>query len=162
MIKSRYLETLIGFIVLIIAIAFVIFSYKTAEVNKSANGYNILAKFDSVDGLSIGSDVRVGGIKIGVVSETSLDSKTFQAITKLAVDKNMQIPSDSSAQIVSDGLLGSKYVSILPGSENNYLKNNEFIEYTQSSINLETLIGKFMFSGNSGKNNEEVKNKDAN
>jgi phospholipid/cholesterol/gamma-HCH transport system substrate-binding protein len=139
------IETLVGFLVILIAIAFFAFSYKIADVKKLDKTYELTAKFDQVEGIVVGSDVGISGIKIGTVTDLRLDPTTYYAIMKMAIVDNVKLPTDSSAKIVSEGLLGSKYVSIQAGADSEMLENGDQIQYTQSSINLETLIGKFAF-----------------
>jgi len=143
--KRNLIETLMGAFVLFVAVGFGFFAYDSAGIS-TPNGVEFIAKFDSIDGLKSGSDVRIGGVKVGVVLDQKLDSETFLAVVKLSVKDTIKIPKDSSASVVSDGLLGSKYVSISPGGDEKYLKTGGEIKYTQSSVNLETLIGKVMFS----------------
>lgn len=138
-------ETIIGAVVIAVAVGFLVFAYKSADVG-GTNGYELNAKFESVDGLSLGSDVRVGGIKVGRVAAKDLDQETYYAVLTLSIREDVKLPEDSSAAIVSDGLLGSKFVSITPGGAEDMLKDGDSIDYTQSAVNLETLIGKFMFS----------------
>ncbi len=143
--KDKAFETLVGLIVLIVAGAFLIFAYKTSDIGASSDSYKVSAKFDSVTGLNLGSDIKIGGIKIGVVTEQKLDQETYQAVLTFNINKNVKIPKDSTAAIVGDGLLGNKYVSIAPGADENFLSEGSNIYFTQSSINLESLIGKFIF-----------------
>ncbi len=144
--NRNLLETLMGAFVFFIAVGFGFFAYKSSNI-ATPNGYELIAKFDSIDGLANGGDVRIGGVKVGAVIEQTLDTETYMAIVKLSLSDTIKIPKDSSVSIVSSGLLGGKYVSITPGGDEEYLKNNGEIEYTQSSVNFESLIGKMMFSG---------------
>ncbi|MBN8531569.1 MAG: outer membrane lipid asymmetry maintenance protein MlaD [Alphaproteobacteria bacterium] len=144
--RANHIETVMGLVVLAVAGGFLTFAYKSSHVS-TQGGYTVSAKFDSVDGLGTGSDVRIGGVKIGTVSDIRLEPDTYKAAVSLGLAKDVKIPADSTAAIVSDGLLGSKYLSITPGGDEKNLKNGEVISYTQSSVNLEQLIGKFMFSG---------------
>lgn len=146
--KKNGIETLVGALVLVVAVSFLFFAYKTAGIRMEGSGYIIKAKFERIDGLHLGSDVRVGGIKVGTVVKQGLDPKSYLAELQFQIDDNVKLPKDSSAQIVSDGLLGNKYVSLVPGADEAMLKTGETIEFTQSAVNIETLIGKFMFSGN--------------
>ncbi|MDE3061038.1 MAG: outer membrane lipid asymmetry maintenance protein MlaD, partial [Pseudomonadota bacterium] len=125
---------------------FLVFAYEGSQM-RVEEGYSISAQFDNVSGISLGSDVRIGGIKVGVVSNLALDSKTYEAVVTMQVQHSTQLPRDSSAAIVSSGLLGEKYIQITPGSDDKMLAGGGKIEFTQSAINLEEMIGKFMFSG---------------
>lgn len=143
--NNNYFEIIVGTFVLFSAIFFLTNSFKSAQVGGSS-GYHVIAKFDNVDGISAGSDVKISGVKIGAVEEQFLDKKDFRAALKLNIENSVQLPSDSSAKIVSEGLLGSKYLSITPGGDNDLLKDGDEILFTQSSVNLEDLLGKFIFS----------------
>jgi phospholipid/cholesterol/gamma-HCH transport system substrate-binding protein len=155
------IEIFVGFFVLAIAIGFLIFTYKISDVKKLDRTYQVKARFNQVDGVIIGSDVSVSGIKVGSVADLFLDPETYDAVMIIAIRDNVKLPVDSSARIVSDGLLGGKYVEVQAGADDRMLKNDDIIQYTQSSINLESLIGKFIFnsaSSNDSKNQENNKN----
>jgi len=139
-------ETLMGAVVLIVAISFAVVAYQSSSL-ESSNLYMVAAKFDSVDGIGLGDEVRIGGIKVGTVQKMSLDQKTYMAELVLGIRNTVDVPKDTSAAIVSESLLGSKYIALSPGASDDMLKSGDVITVTQSSVNLETLIGKFMFSG---------------
>jgi phospholipid/cholesterol/gamma-HCH transport system substrate-binding protein len=139
-------ETIMGALVLIVAAGFMAFAYEGSNL-KPVEGYPVKAKFDTVAGIGLGSDVRIGGIKIGVIEKMALDPDTYKAVITLQIKNGIKIPTDSSAAVVSDGLLGSKYVKIEPGSDEKMLAANGAITYTQSAVNIEELIGKMVFSG---------------
>lgn len=146
--NRNIVETITGAVVVIIAILFVAFAHDTVKIiNKPSETYKIEAKFENSDGIMVGSDVRIGGIKIGVVSNQWLESQSYLANIEMTIDDDVKLPKDSSAQILSSGLLGSKYVSLVPGADDRLLENRDQIKFTQSSVNIENLIGKFMFSG---------------
>lgn len=147
--QKNIVETLIGAVVLLAAAVFFIFAYQKSGVSVE-NGYKVTAKFDNVGGVALGSDVRIGGIKVGVVSDLGLDPKTYQALVTMQIRNSTKLPKDSSAAITGDGLLGGKFLQILPGGDEEMLKAGDTIEYTQSAVNLEEMIGKFMFSGGGG------------
>lgn len=153
---KHVIETLMGAVVLIVAIGFIAFAYQSSGI-AAATGYPLTAKFDRIDGLSVGSDVRISGIKVGTVAEQHLNPKTYLAEVVMTIDNQVQLPVDTSAEIVSDGLLGSKYLSLVPGGEDKLLKSGDAIKYTQSSFSLENLIGKFMFSGGGDKSSSSDK-----
>ncbi len=143
-------ETIMGALVLIVAAGFMAFAYQSSNL-KTVNGYLLKAKFTTVAGISLGTDVRIGGIKVGVVSDMALDPETYQAIVSMQVKQNIKVPVDSSASVVSDGLLGNKYIKLEPGADDKVLAAGDFIPHTQSSVNLEELIGKMAFGGVDGK-----------
>jgi phospholipid/cholesterol/gamma-HCH transport system substrate-binding protein len=153
---KNYIETIIGLIVLSVAIGFGYYSYTTSGMNKNElTGYTLNANFDRIDGLNVGSDVKVSGIKVGTVYFSDLDRYTYQAKLKLNIDTSVKLPDDSSAEVVSSGLLGDKYIAIVPGGSETYFKEGDKIKFTQSSISLESLIGKFMFGSSDEKKQEK-------
>ncbi len=153
--QNNYFEIIVGTFVLFCAIFFFFNSFKSADVGTSG-GFRLIAKFDNIDGIASGSDVKISGVKIGTVESQFLDEKTFRATLKLNLDPNVKISADSSAKIASEGLLGSKYLSITPGGDEENLKDGEEIMFTQSSVNLEDLLGKFIFS-NDDKGKKDAK-----
>lgn len=152
--SRNIVETLIGALVLVIAGGFLFFAYKSGNVQK-AEGYTVNAKFDRVDGLNLGSDVRVSGIKVGAVTGQGIDPETYQAVITLTVNDSVKLPKDSSAEIIGDGLLGGKYVALIPGGDTEMMAAGDEIKYTQSSISLESLIGKFIYGGTDGKKDQK-------
>lgn len=154
--QKNIVETLMGAVVLLGAAAFFIFAYNKSDMSME-DGYSVTAKFDNASGVALGSDVRVGGVKVGVVSNLALDPKTFQAVVTLQIRNSTKLPQDSSAAITGDGLLGGKFLQIVPGGDDVVLADGGVIEYTQSSVNLEELIGKFVFSGGgAGKKSDDA------
>jgi phospholipid/cholesterol/gamma-HCH transport system substrate-binding protein len=137
-------ETIMGALVLIVAGGFMFFAYDSSNL-KPVAGYPVKAKFTTVAGIGLGSDVRIGGIKVGVVSDMTLDTNTYQAVLTMNMKNGIKLPDDSSAAVVSDGLLGSKYIKIEPGADDKVLAANDTITITQSAVNLEELIGKMAF-----------------
>jgi len=152
------IETLMGAVVLFIAALFIFISYKSGNIAPDSGSYTITAKFREIGSLSIGSDVRVGGIKVGSVSSQYLDPKNYKAVIEMGINKDVKIPRDSSASVIGDGLLGGKYVAIEPGGDETYITTGGEIKYTQDSVSLEELIGKFAFGslddGESSENDE--------
>ena len=143
--RSNIFETFIGAIVIILAVSFLFYSFSITD-NNTEGTYNINATFNRIDGIQIGSDVRLSGIKIGSVSKSSLNQTTYEAQLTLIIDNSIKIPDDSSAKITMDGLLGSNYISIEPGGSEIYLKENDYLLYTQGSIDLIGLVGEALFS----------------
>lgn len=144
--QKNIIETLTGAVVLVVAGVFFVFAYQGSGM-RIESGYLVKANFTNISGITLGSDVRIGGVKIGTVSDLSLDTNTYEAVLSMNIRSSTTLPKDSSASIVSNGLLGEKFVQITPGGEEKTLKDGDKIEFTQSAINLEELIGKFMFSG---------------
>ena len=151
--KKNILETVVGFLVIVLASVFFYDAYKSTHVSYgSEGGYEIEAKFERVDGLNVGGDIKIGGIRVGKITNMNLDPKTFQAVASFKIKNGINIPVDSTAAIVSSGLLGEKYVTIMPGAESDFIANKGVLQFTQSSVNLESLLGKFMFNSS---NNEQ-------
>jgi phospholipid/cholesterol/gamma-HCH transport system substrate-binding protein len=144
--SGNLIETFLGAFVVVVACYFVYFAYTAGQDGRSMKGYTVSAKFQRIDGLHVGSDVKVSGVKIGSVLRVVLDPKSFQAKTTIFINDNIKLPIDSSAAVVSEGLLGGKYISIEPGADSQLLKNKGIIEQTESSVNFETLLNKFLFS----------------
>lgn len=143
--RGNVVEALLGAVVLVVAAGFLVFAYSSTEVG-SVEGYEVSAKFDRVDGLVVGSDVRLGGIKIGTIVDQTLEPDTYLAIVRMSIDPDIRLPADSSAEIVSDGLLGGRYLSLVPGGAEEMLATGDEIRFTQSPVSLESLIGRLIFS----------------
>jgi phospholipid/cholesterol/gamma-HCH transport system substrate-binding protein len=139
------IETVMGAVVLAVAAFFLIFAYSSADIG-AVSGYDVYAKFARVDGIRDGSDVRLSGIKVGTVVSQTLEPDTYFAVLKLSIDPKVKLPTDTSAKIVSDGLLGSKYVALEPGADEKMIAPGGDIAHTQSSINLEDLVSRYIFS----------------
>jgi phospholipid/cholesterol/gamma-HCH transport system substrate-binding protein len=138
------LETLLGAVVVVVAAAFLVFAFSVSEVG-AVRGYELVAKFDRIDGLAVGSDVKVGGIKVGTVVAQKLDPITYLAVVHMSIDDDVRVPMDSSSEVVSEGLLGTRYLAIVPGPSDEMLEAGGLIRFTQSSISLEQLLSKFAF-----------------
>lgn len=139
------IETVMGAAVVAVAILFVVLAYSSASVS-AVNGYEVDARFNRVDGLNVGSDVRLGGIKIGAVADLSLDTATYQAVATLGIISDVALPADSSARILNEGLLGGTYIDIQVGGDDEMIAPGGRFEYTQDPINLVDLLGRFVFS----------------
>lgn len=138
-------ETLTGALVLVVALIFL--AYAVAHSGRSAStGYPLHARFDNIAGLSVGSDVRIAGVKVGTVTDQQINPKSFDALVTFTVRDDIQLPKDTAALIASESLLGGKFISLSPGGDEADLKPGQTITITQSSISLEDLLGKFIFS----------------
>jgi phospholipid/cholesterol/gamma-HCH transport system substrate-binding protein len=149
--QNSIVETLIGAAVIAVAALFLMFAY-TSTGSGPVSGYDVIAKFSKADGVNVGTDVRLSGIKVGTVEKMSLDPKTYNAVVTLALENTVKLPNDSSVRITSEGLLGNQYLSIEPGSSMQPIKPGGEIENTQGSVDLIGLLGKAVFSagGTSG------------
>jgi phospholipid/cholesterol/gamma-HCH transport system substrate-binding protein len=143
--RGNVIETVMGAVVIVVAALFLVFAYKTSQL-RAVSGYQVSADFTRVDGIRQGSDVRLSGIKIGSVVAEELDPKTFLANVRMSIDPSVKLPDDTVAEIISAGLLGDKYLSLVPGGSDKVIPPGGKITYTQSSVSLENLIGQMMFS----------------
>ncbi|MDR0677904.1 MAG: outer membrane lipid asymmetry maintenance protein MlaD [Holosporaceae bacterium] len=148
--KGRSFETIVGVFVLVVAVFFANYVYRKSGIT-NADGYSLIAKFDRADGLSEGGDVRISGVKVGKIINLDIDPSSFQAIVKFRIPKGMKLPKDTGANVTSDGLFGGRYLALIPGGEEDCLKEGEEILSTTGPINMESLIGKFLFSKDNGK-----------
>ena len=153
--NRNLIETVMGAVVLVVAALFIVFAYSKAEVG-AVEGYEIQAKFDRVDGILAGSDVRMSGIKIGTVTASSLDPKTYFAQVKMNIRSDVKIPDDTSIAVSSDGLLGEKFLALSPGGSDDMLEPGGEITTTQGSIDLMGLVGQMIFS-QTGKDGDKDK-----
>ncbi|MAM67472.1 MAG: outer membrane lipid asymmetry maintenance protein MlaD [Rhodospirillaceae bacterium] len=153
--NRNLIETVMGAVVLVVAALFIVFAYSKAEVG-AVEGYEIQAKFDRVDGILAGSDVRMSGIKIGTVTASSLDPKTYFAEVKMNIRSDVKIPDDTSIAVSTDGLLGDKFLALSPGGSDDMLEPGGEITTTQGSIDLMSLVGQMIFS-QTGKDGDKDK-----
>ena len=144
MISRNLSETVIGAIVLGIAIIFAVFLWRFSDVGFGTGQYTVDAKFRSAEGIKVGTDVRLAGVKIGSVSNLSLDPQTFQAIARLSIKPEYQMPDDSAAIISSEGLLGGSFVEILPGGSYELMEDGSEFSETQGAVSFISLLMKFV------------------
>jgi phospholipid/cholesterol/gamma-HCH transport system substrate-binding protein len=148
--RHNFLETITGAVVLLVAGIFFAFGYQFSSSSRMET-MRVFAKFDRIDGVSVGNDVRMGGVTIGHVGHITIDKKSFKAILAMDVDASLKLPKDSSAEISSESLMGGKYVNLSPGGDDEILKAGDTISLTQSSVSLENLLSKYIFSQNDKK-----------
>ena len=144
--KHAVVETLLGAVVLGLAIWFGVHTLSGRGMHDTQGSYRVKAAFNDITGVGIGSDVRIGGVKIGTVERITLDPQSYQADVSLLIGNKVALPVDSDASIVGESLLGGKFVALTPGGADDMLTDGGVIEFTQSSISLEQLLGKFVFS----------------
>jgi len=144
---SNAAETLIGAVVLAVAGGFLVYAANTADVGVGGSGYELFAKFRKAEGIDIGGDVRIAGVKVGSISGMTLDPATYYAKVTFVVDRDVKVPQDSLAKITSSSLLGDSYIAIDPGAEDLMLEPGEELTITQSSVSIGDLIGKFIHGG---------------
>lgn len=140
-------EVIAGGAVLAAALAFVIYAGQSTGFTRDPGSYPLTASFRSVDGISIGTEVRLAGVKVGTVTDLSLNPQTFFADATFSVRDDILVPDDSTALISSEGLLGGNFVEIQPGGSTENLAPGGEIEDTQGAVGLISLLMKFV--GNS-------------
>jgi phospholipid/cholesterol/gamma-HCH transport system substrate-binding protein len=143
-------ETIVGALVLLVAGVFVFYAFAKSD-RAGPGGYEILARFDRIDGLKRGADVTVSGVKIGSVTGFDLDRKTYQAVVRMMVSSSIGLPVDTNAKIVSESLLGGMVVVLEPGGDSKMIQAGGEIDKTQGAIPLSELIAKFMFGSTGSK-----------
>ena len=144
--SKKGIETLVGLFVLLGMAGLVFLSLKAANLATFSSGdtYTLLARFDNIGGLKARAPVRSAGVTIGRVTSITLDAQTFQGLVKMEVDRKLQFPRDTSAKILTAGLLGDQYVGLEPGGDDKMLAAGDAIKQTQSAVVLENLIGQFI------------------
>ncbi len=143
--KNSLVETLIGAAVLGIAAVFFIYAYTSSGAGAGQGGYRLTAEFENVEGINIGSDIRMAGIKVGSVVDQKLDPESYQAVLTMAINRSVSLPDDSTAKVTSEGLLGSKFIALEPGGSDDKLKDGDQMNYTQSAIDLWGLVNQYLF-----------------
>ncbi len=147
--NSRSVEIWVGIFVAAGLAALFMLAMQVSNLSEvsGAGGYTVSARFENISGLKVRSPVTVAGVRVGRVSEIGFDPNTFQAVVKMAIDPEFdQLPLDTSASILTSGLIGEKYVGLEPGGDMDMLEDGAEIELTQSSLVLENLIGQLIFS----------------
>lgn len=143
------IETVMGAAVLLVAAVFVYFAYNTAQI-KAVTGYEVSARFFKIGGLGKGSDVRISGIKVGTVTSNTLDPVTFDAIVTMSLRPDIKLSTDTVATIASSGMLGDKYVMLLPGEGKEQLAVGGVITKTKDFRSLEDQVGEIIFLATGG------------
>jgi len=143
---KKGIETLVGLFVLVGMLALLFLALKAANLGSLGGGdsYSLTARFDNIGGLKARAPVRSAGVTVGRVTGITLDSKTFQGVVTLDIDRRFQFPKDSAAKILTAGLLGDQYVGIEPGGDDKNLAAGDTVAQTQSAVVLENLIGQFL------------------
>ncbi len=140
--QNNIAETLVGAAVVAVAIAFLAFGYLRTGAG-TLSGYEINAKMPKVDGLSVGTDVRLSGIKIGTVTALTLDPVNYLVTVHMNVRDDIKLPVDSSVLVTQAGFLGGQYLSITPGGDEKMMVAGAFFQSAQGSIDVMNLVGRF-------------------
>src|SRR5689334_22154849 len=146
--QTKNIEVIVGAFLLAGILALLMLAFQVSGLTDIAGkqGYNVTAAFDNIGDLRVRAQVSIGGVRIGEVTNIRLDPTTFKAVVTLRINPNQKaIPTDSTASIYTEGLLGSNYISIIPGFADTNLKNGDKITMTHSAMILENLIGQLMY-----------------
>ncbi|HVJ55432.1 MAG TPA: outer membrane lipid asymmetry maintenance protein MlaD [Aliidongia sp.] len=148
--NRNIVETVMGAVVLIIAGVFLVFAYRSAQIN-TVSGYEVTATFNHAEGIHTGGDVRISGIKVGTILSETLDPKTFQANVRMSIDNAIKLPSDTVAMITASGLLGDNFMALVPGADDDHpIPPNGKIVHAQSPTSIMDLFSQAAFSMTNG------------
>ncbi|SFT60214.1 outer membrane lipid asymmetry maintenance protein MlaD [Sedimentitalea nanhaiensis] len=137
-------EILVGGAVLAGALAFAVYAGQATGLSGTTSGYELNASFRSLEGVAVGTDVRLAGVKIGTVTDVVLNPQTYRADTRFSVKQGIDVPDDSAAIIASEGLLGGNFLEIVPGGSEFYFEPGDVVEDTQGAVSLISLLIKFV------------------
>jgi phospholipid/cholesterol/gamma-HCH transport system substrate-binding protein len=142
------IETMVGLFVLLGLLAIVFLALKAANLASFRVGstYAVTAKFDNIGGLKVRAPVKSAGVTVGRVTAIALDSRSYQGAVTMELEEGVQFPTDTSAKILTAGLLGDQYIGLEPGGAEQNLKPGGVIKMTQSAVVLENLIGQFLYN----------------
>lgn len=140
-------EVALGALVLAVAIGFILYLSHATGMRFGGETYQINAGFRSAEGISVGTDVRLAGVKVGTVQALRLNPETYRAEAVLAIKNDVLVPDDSALTIASEGLLGGHFVELVPGASFDYLADGGEVVDTQGSVSLVTLLMKFVGGG---------------
>jgi phospholipid/cholesterol/gamma-HCH transport system substrate-binding protein len=146
--KRQTLDLWVGLFVLMGLAALVFLALKVANLSSFGTGdtYSVRANFDNIGGLKVRAPVKSSGVVVGRVTSIGFDNQTFEARVDMAIGSQYRFPKDTSAKILTSGLLGDQYIGLAAGGDTKELANGETIKITQSAVVLENLIGQFLYS----------------
>ncbi len=148
--KNSTVETLIGAAVLLIAAGFFFFAYQSSGKSQAAGSYRLSAEFDNAEGVNVGTDVRIAGVKVGSVTGFTLNPENFQAQAVMEIDPKVKLTDDATAKVTAEGLLGSKFISLEQGGSETLLADGGVISNTQGAVDIWSLISQAMFDKGKG------------
>jgi phospholipid/cholesterol/gamma-HCH transport system substrate-binding protein len=148
MMTRKELDLWVGIFAVIGIGAMLFLSLKVANLASfsAADMYQIQAKFENIGSLKVRAPVKSAGVVVGRVSEIHFDNESFEAVVTLNIDGRFKFPKDSSAKIMTAGLLGEQYIGLSPGGDSANLKSGDILKLTQSAVVLENLIGQFLYN----------------
>lgn len=142
--KRSMVETFLGAVVIVVAAGFLVFALQATDVG-AVDGYGLKARFLKVGGLEVGSDVRISGVKVGTVTDRQLDTNSFEAIVLFTVRTDVRLPTDTQAVITSEGLLGNKYLRLIPGTAKEMVPDGSELANTKDFRSLEDTVAEIIF-----------------
>ena len=152
--KSKMIETSVGIFVIIGLLCVAYLTIKLGKMEVLGGDYYFLtAQFNTVAGLKVGAQTEIAGVQVGQVDAITLDTQQMRAIVRLKIRKNIPLDSMVSASIKTSGLIGDRYVSLMPGASDDRLRDGDVIEYTQDPVDLEDMIGRYAFGNLGGHEN---------
>jgi len=148
MMTRKELDLWVGIFAVVGIGAILFLSLKVANLASfsSSETYQINAKFENIGGLKIRAPVKSAGVVVGRVGDIRFDNESFEAVVAMNIDSHFKFPKDSSAKILTSGLLGEQYIGITAGGDSAYLKGGDTLKLTQSAVVLENLIGQFLYN----------------
>jgi len=161
--RQRVAEISVGIFMIIGIAALIFLAFKVSGLTSYSysNSYNIQASFENVGDLKVRAPVTIAGVKIGEITDIQLNPQTYQATVYMRIDHQEQIPIDSTANIYTEGLIGSNYISLTPGFADTYLKNGDTLERTNSAMILQNIIGQLLYSFKGGSSDKDKSSGDA-
>jgi phospholipid/cholesterol/gamma-HCH transport system substrate-binding protein len=138
------IETIMGAVVLAVAGFFLAFAWRHAGMEE-VKGYSLTAQFAGIGGLETGADVRINGIKVGTVASQSLDPVSYNAVVILTIAQDIRLPADTTATIAAEGLLGGKYIKLIPGRAKARLPDGGQLAKTKDYKSIEEMVGELIF-----------------
>jgi len=142
--RRSIVETFLGAVVVVVAVGFFTFALQATDVG-AVDGYSLKARFLKVGGLDVGSDVRISGVKVGTVTDRRLDTNSFEAVVLFTVRSDIRLPSDTQAVITSEGMLGNKYLRLIPGAASDMLAADGELAQTRDYRSLEDTVSEIIF-----------------
>lgn len=152
--EKNPLEAVLGIFIIIFALYFLLFAFSKADI-RAVKGYDIIVELPKLGGLNVGGDAKLHGVKIGTVKNVKIDETNYNVVLTVSLKKHLKLPIDSTASVISNGLLGEKYLRIQPGSANIYLKANDSIQGKDYKT-LEDIVSDFIFSDESSNKETET------
>jgi phospholipid/cholesterol/gamma-HCH transport system substrate-binding protein len=143
--KKDYFETAVGFAVIIVAVVFSLFFYKNHSKKADKDFYTLHAAFANVEGINVYSKVKIGGLEVGEVESLIIDNN-YRVLLKLKIRKDVQIPVDSNIKISTSGMIGGKYLKLEIGGDDEILGDGGYFQFTESTMDLEEMLMKFMLN----------------